>query len=67
MVIASLDINKNQCLYVGDSDVDMIVSNNACIDNIAVSWGYRDIDLLKSYHPKFNISQFSDIIKIILK
>ncbi len=32
----------NDCIFVGDSDVDIMTGKNANIKTIAVSWGYRD-------------------------
>lgn len=34
--------NKEQCIYIGDSDVDIITAKNAGIPAIAVTWGFRD-------------------------
>ena len=31
------NININECLYVGDSDVDMLTAKNAQIDAVAVT------------------------------
>lgn len=32
--------------YIGDSDVDVLTARNAGVDCIAVSWGFRDKDVL---------------------
>ncbi|MBE6694216.1 MAG: HAD family hydrolase [Ruminococcaceae bacterium] len=39
-----LDLDKT--LYIGDSDVDVLTAKNARIDCIAVSWGFRDREVL---------------------
>lgn len=33
---------KEACIYIGDSDVDIITAKNAEIPGIAVTWGFRD-------------------------
>ena len=34
------------CVYIGDSEVDVETAQNAGIDCICVSWGFRDTDVL---------------------
>ena len=36
-----LGIDKNRCLYVGDSEVDVLTAQNAGIDCASVCWGFR--------------------------
>ncbi len=38
---------RENCLYVGDSDVDIITAENAGIPCISVTWGFRDPDCLR--------------------
>ena len=35
------------CLYIGDSEVDLQTAKNAGMDCISVCWGFRDADFLK--------------------
>lgn len=39
-------IEKQECIYMGDSEVDLLTAQNADIPCIAVSWGFRDKDFL---------------------
>lgn len=43
-----LGICREQCVYVGDSEVDVLTAKNAAMDCIAVGWGFRDVDWLKA-------------------
>ncbi|MBQ8533207.1 MAG: HAD-IA family hydrolase [Clostridia bacterium] len=43
-----LGANKNNTVYVGDSEVDIETARNAGIPCISVSWGFRDIDQLEN-------------------
>ena len=46
--IAFLQTKKEAAVYIGDSEVDVETAKNANIDLIAVSWGFRDKQLLAS-------------------
>ena len=39
--IKALGFSKEQCLYIGDSDVDMETAKRAGILGIGVLWGFR--------------------------
>lgn len=46
--LSELGSEVSESVYVGDSDVDVMTAKNAGMDLVAVSWGFRDKDLLKS-------------------
>lgn len=39
---AMADIGADTCIYVGDSDVDVLTAKNAGVPCLSVLWGYRD-------------------------
>ena len=43
---AMRDIGVEKCIYVGDSDVDVITAKNAGARCLSVMWGFRDEDCL---------------------
>ena len=45
-IAKSLDMPIENCIFVGDSEVDIQTANNAGIDCISVTWGYKDINFL---------------------
>ena len=52
-------IGVEKCIYVGDSEVDVITAKNANMPCLTVLWGFRDMDFLRQqgaehfcYHPK---------------
>ncbi|MCD8377533.1 MAG: HAD family hydrolase [Candidatus Gastranaerophilales bacterium] len=45
-VISELGEKRENCIYAGDSEVDIQTAENAGIDCISVVWGYKDIDFL---------------------
>ena len=40
-------MKREDCLYIGDSEVDLQTAKNAGMDCISVCWGFRDADFLK--------------------
>lgn len=40
-------IGVERCIYVGDSEVDLLTSKNAGVECLAVLWGFRDRDMLE--------------------
>ena len=41
-------LTPDQCVYVGDSDVDYYTAKNAGMHCVSVSWGYRSHEFLKA-------------------
>ena len=39
---AMKEINVEQCIYVGDSEVDVLTAQNAGVPCLSVLWGFRD-------------------------
>ena len=40
-VLKQLDCEKNEAVYVGDSEIDILTAGNTGIDCINVAWGFR--------------------------
>ena len=64
-VIEELDGEKDKCLYIGDSDVDVITAKNAHIDFCGVEWGFRGADELISAGAKTVVKKPSDILNLV--
>lgn len=65
-------LNRTKCgkedvLFIGDSNVDMQTAQNAEIDACGVSWGFRPLDELLAYSPKYIAKEPKDILKYILE
>lgn len=45
---ATLGVAPEDCLFVGDSDVDMMTARNAGMRAIGVSWGFRPVEELRA-------------------
>lgn len=40
------DMGIEKCIYVGDSEVDILTARNAGVPCLSVLWGFRDVDQL---------------------
>lgn len=66
MVLDSLKIDAKDAVYIGDSEVDLLTAKNSNMDCIAVTWGFRDKDLLIE-NGATNIADTTlDVMKILL-
>ena len=45
-IINKYGLTTRDTVYIGDSEVDVLTAQNAKVDCVAVSWGFRDRDVL---------------------
>lgn len=62
--IKTLGVEKSDCIYIGDSDVDVLTAHNAGLPCIGVTWGNRDEDVLLASGAEYIARTPSDILKI---
>lgn len=62
-----LGADKADTIYIGDSEVDIETANNSGVPCIAVTWGFRDKDVLKKLNPQYIVNEPKEIVDIILK
>ena len=61
-IIDEFGLRKNEVVYIGDSEVDLLTANNAKIDHIIVTWGFRDRAFLERNGAK-NLVESMDQLK----
>ena len=61
------NINLNNVIYVGDSDVDVATANNAGVRGIAVTWGFRSRELLIKCGSENLADNTDELLQILLK
>lgn len=61
-IIDEFGLSKNEVVYIGDSEVDLLTANNAKIDHIIVTWGFRDREFLEQNGAK-NLVESMDKLK----
>lgn len=50
--VAAMGLEKAECVYIGDTEVDVLTARNAALDCIAVAWGFRDEEELEAVGAK---------------
>lgn len=50
-ILDQLGIDKSDCVYIGDSPVDVATARNAGVSAYAVSWGMRPVSELIKANP----------------
>lgn len=62
--IKSLGADKEKCIYIGDSDVDVLTAHNAGLECIGVTWGNRDEDILRASRAEYIAHTPKEILDI---
>ena len=66
-LVALADSTPANCIYVGDSDVDVVTAHNAGVHMCAVSWGFRSEDVLKAAGAEFITDSAEELLEQIKK
>ena len=64
-VVKILKVKKENCYYVGDSEVDVKTAHNAEIECIACTWGFRSKNVLENENPEYIIDSPEEILRIV--
>lgn len=65
MIAEKLLVDKKECVYIGDSDVDMQTGNAAGMESIGVSWGFRSKEVLNEHGAKHTIDHPQELLTIV--
>ena len=60
-VAEKLGVDPKECLYVGDSEVDVATGRNAGMKTIAVTWGFRTKEELITAGAQYMIDQAEEL------
>ena len=63
-LLALHNIKPQECLYVGDSNVDVFTAQNAGTDLVCVDWGFREKEELLEAGAEIVVSNAEEIYKI---
>ena len=58
---------KEECVYIGDSDIDMLTGNAAGMLTVGVTWGFRSREVLMKHGANYLIDQAEELLTIIDK
>ncbi|MCR3905784.1 MAG: HAD family hydrolase [Tenericutes bacterium] len=63
--IKLLEVSKDEVVFIGDSDVDILTARNAKITSIGVTWGFRDRQVLIDHQANYIIDSPKELYQII--
>jgi len=63
--VEELGTERGRALYVGDSEVDVATAENAKLDLIAVSWGFRGREKLTEAGAKTVVDTASELLTLV--
>lgn len=63
--MAELMSEPEECVYVGDSDVDILTARAAGIPCVSVTWGFRGEDFLRDRGAERLVSEPKELLEII--
>lgn len=66
-VMRELGADAAECVYIGDSDVDVLTAKNAGVDGIFVTWGFRSEACLRETGAETVVYTPADIADLVLR
>ena len=57
----------HECIYIGDSEVDVQTAHNADVQCIGITWGFRDRDCLSDNGCDFIADTADEVYSLIIK
>lgn len=64
-LLEKLEVTKEECLYVGDSEVDVQTGRNAGVRTIGVTWGFRTRETLMEAGAKTIIDRPEELLQSV--
>lgn len=61
-LMSSLGVEPFDCLYIGDSSIDIQTAKNAGLRNVGVSWGFRKVTELRMAGANYIATTPADIL-----
>lgn len=65
-VLDALGITADECIYIGDSEVDVQTAHNAGVKCIGVTWGFRDEAELKENGADFIAHTAEEVLNHVM-
>lgn len=65
LALKNLGVNKDEAVYVGDSEVDLKTAENSGLKCVAVTWGFRDRDFLLDNGAKNVIDNPAELLPLV--
>ena len=65
LAIREMGVRSEDCIYVGDSDVDLETARQAGLPCVSVLWGFRDRDFLLAHGATTFVEHPREILELI--
>ena len=65
LILEKMGLNKEEVVYVGDSDTDIETAKNAGLRSIGCLWGFRDYETLKTAGADYIVKGPEEIIDLV--
>lgn len=62
-----LKVSRDQCVYIGDSEIDIQTAQNSGMDEVAVTWGFRSADFLKAHGANEIVNDSNELYNALTK
>lgn len=63
--LSALGLNSDECIYIGDSNVDVKTAHNGNLKCIGVGWGFRGRDELEEAGAEYVVDSPKEILEIV--
>jgi phosphoglycolate phosphatase len=64
-ILDHMKVSVDECLFIGDSDVDVKTAHNAGLNSVGVEWGFRPIQELIEAKVTFTVSHPQEILTLL--
>ena len=64
-LLEKMQISKEECLYIGDSEVDIATGSAAGVKSVGVSWGFRSRETLKEAGAQIIIDVTQELLQYV--
>jgi phosphoglycolate phosphatase len=64
-ILKKFGVEKDECLYFGDTNTDMMTGKNAGLYTVGVTWGFRPRKELEEYHADVIIDSAADFVTLV--
>ena len=64
--IETLDSKKENTIFVGDADTDILTAKNAGLVSVGVLWGFRDREIIENEGAEYIVETVKDLEKLLI-
>ena len=65
-ILELMELEQNEAVYIGDTEVDIETANNAGLNCISVDWGFRNRKFLETIGAENICSNMDELVKMII-